>query len=180
MKKERGRWISGYEGIYVVSNLGRVRSVDRTIISKDGVARRLKGKVLKLVRATYGYHMVGLHKDGEVKLMLVHRIVAKAWLPNPRNLPVVMHLDDVTDNNRVSNLKWGTHKENTQDMIAKNRCNPLRGSEVENSKLIEKDIPKIRKLLAKGCEQKEIANKYGVDPSLISHIKRGKKWSYIT
>ena len=93
--------IKGYEGLYEVSDKGRVRSI------KFG-----KERILKPGRMTKGYLTVGLYKNGEQKMYLVHRLVAKTFIPNPDNLPEVNHKDEDKINNKVSNLEWCDRKYN--------------------------------------------------------------------
>ena len=108
---EKNGILYDYTGLYEVSNLGRVRSLDRT--SSDG--RVLKGKILKLRLINNGYLRVGLNKDGRGQIFFrVHRLVATAFVPNPDNLPVVNHKDEDKSNNCVSNLEWCTQKHNIQ------------------------------------------------------------------
>lgn len=107
--------IKGYEGIYEVSELGQVRSVDRIVECKDGRIRKYKGKELKPSMDKGGYAMVHLNKNGIVKTCKVHRLVAKAFLPNPDSLPEVHHLNHDTKDNRVHNLKWVTSAEQIDD-----------------------------------------------------------------
>lgn len=179
-KKERGRWIKGYEGMYAVSNLGRVKSVARTVMSNRGRPITRMGKILSLNTSAAGYRYISVCKDGKSRTFLIHRLVAEAFIPNPHNLPVVMHLDDVPGNNRVTNLKWGTQKTNMEDMVRKGRQPSPKGSTNGSSKLTEKDIPQIRKLLTAGWTQKRIASKFGVDQSTISLIKHRKEWAHVT
>ncbi|BBD20125.1 HNH endonuclease [Lactobacillus phage T25] len=100
--------IEGYEGLYQISNMGRVRSLDR----KDAREHRIKGKILAITSATNGYRKIGLMKDGNIKNHSVHRLVAKAFLDNPSNLPQVNHKDEDKTNNVVSNLEWCTQSYN--------------------------------------------------------------------
>lgn len=90
--------IVDYEGLYQVSNLGRVKSLVR-----KGV---LKEKMLKPFIHQKGYLQIGLHKNGKYIKYLVHRLVAEAFIPNPNNLPEVNHKDENKQNNVVSNLEW--------------------------------------------------------------------------
>ena len=122
--KEIWRPIKNYETYYEVSNLGRVRSVDRVIIDSDGVKRLLKGKILKPAKNNNGYLVCGLRKNSKANSFTVHRLVAQAFLPNTDNLPEVNHKDENKDNNRVflkkngsvnldkSNLEWCTRSYN--------------------------------------------------------------------
>lgn len=107
---EQWRPIAGWEGLYEVSSLGRVRSFVRyyDIINKRGIPMHFKrgGKVIKGKVMPNGYIMVRLHKDGEETNALAHRLVAQAFIPNPENLPEVNHKDRNTANNNVSNLEW--------------------------------------------------------------------------
>ena len=67
------------------------------------------------------YHSVSLYRDGKSTKIFVHRLVAMVYLSNPNNLPIVMHLDNNIYNNHYKNLKWGTYKENTQQMMREGR-----------------------------------------------------------
>lgn len=106
MKKEFWKNIKDYENLYQGSNLGRVRSFDRWVKSKNGSLRFCKGRILKPVINGRGYLQVDLCKNGKVKKFLVHRLVAEAFLPNPDNLPEVNHKDENKQNNNVENLEW--------------------------------------------------------------------------
>ena len=103
-KEEREIWkdIEGYEGLYQVSELGRVRSLDR----EDAQGRPIKGTVLADSSSVRGYRRVSLWRDGDVKNKLIHRLVATAFLDNPDNFPQVNHKDENKANNAVSNLGW--------------------------------------------------------------------------
>lgn len=101
--------IKGYEGYYRVSNLGRVRGLDRL----DGAGHRIKGQIIKGVIGQEGrYEQVGLCKNGIKKRLYVHRLVAQAFCYNPHNKSVVNHIDENKKNNKASNLEWVTIKDN--------------------------------------------------------------------
>ena len=106
------RDIKGYEGLYQVSNLGRVKSLERYVKGKDGL-RLVKEIIMSIsVCRTNGYFKVILHKDGKQKRYQVHRLVAEAFIPNPDNLPIVNHKDENKINNCVWNLEWCTYSYN--------------------------------------------------------------------
>ena len=104
--------ISGYEGFYEVSNLGRIRSLERIVECSDGRKRKIKDRTLKGSSYSGGYSGVTLHKDGCTKFVNIHRIVAEAFVPNPLEKEEVNHKDENPSNNHASNLEWVTHKEN--------------------------------------------------------------------
>lgn len=111
MTQEIWKDIQDYETLYAVSNFGRVKSFDRILRSKGG-ERTSKGKILKPQSNEHGYLMVGLSKNGICKNITIHRLVAKAFLSNMRNLTEVNHIDGNKTNNRVDNLEWTTHAQN--------------------------------------------------------------------
>ena len=95
--------INNYEGLYEVSNLGRVKSLQK--LSIDG--KRLPEKILSTYNVgSEGYAGVKLYKDGKKKSFRVHRLVAEAFLDNKDNLPMVNHKDENKVNNNISNLEW--------------------------------------------------------------------------
>lgn len=107
--------IPGYEGAYEVSNKGRVRSLDRLVVDMGGKRERLfKGTIMRLQNDKDGYKFVHLHLHGvEKRNIKIHRLVAKCFIPNPKNLPYINHKDFDRSNNKVSNLEWCTAQQNT-------------------------------------------------------------------
>ena len=93
--------VVGYEGLYQVSNLGRVKSF-----------KYLKEKILKPSHKDNGYLFITLCKNGVMKRYYIHRLVASAFIPNPQNKPTVNHIDCDRTNNCVENLEWNTYAEN--------------------------------------------------------------------
>lgn len=111
MTKEIWRTINGFEGLYEVSSLGRVRSLDRYVKHPDFKEWR-KGKVLKQSTSNRGYKKVTLTKNGQKYYFSVHRLVAQSFVPNPHNFPQVNHKNEEKDDNRVENLEWCTQAYN--------------------------------------------------------------------
>ena len=106
--KEEWRPVKGFEGYYEVSNLGRVRSLDRV----DSVGRVRIGKILKQSAKNNGYMHLVLSANGIKKNAHAHRLVAQAFIPNPLNKMDVNHIDGDKTNNKVDNLEWATRSEN--------------------------------------------------------------------
>jgi hypothetical protein len=103
--------IIDYEGLYQVSNMGRVKSYDR-LECVNGVIRLRKGKMLKLSKCTNGYLKVSLRPIIDTQYKLVHRLVAQTFIENEYNKLTVNHKDSNRENNNVMNLEWSTHSEN--------------------------------------------------------------------
>lgn len=105
--------IKDYEKLYQISNLGRIRSKERTINHKTtyGGKYHVKSKILK-PKIDKGYYRIGLLKNGIKKFYGVHRIVAEAFIENPNNYNIINHKDENPLNNNVDNLEWCTQKYN--------------------------------------------------------------------
>ena len=98
--------IEGYEGLYQVSNLGRVKSLER--IYKNRKSFSITNK---------GYYRMPLYKNGKQKCHHIHKLVAKAFILNPENKPTVDHIDRNKQNNCVDNLRWATYKEQIANRV---------------------------------------------------------------
>lgn len=116
---EEWRPVLGYEGFYEVSDDGRVRSLDRTTVTKIGTSMSFKGRQMTAtVRKQSGYHVVALNAHGRERQRKIHQLVCEAFHGSrPSSEYQVRHLNGNKDDNRASNLAWGTASENTQDSI---------------------------------------------------------------
>ena len=108
---EEWRDIKGYEGLYMVSNLGKVKSLNYRRTGKE--------KILKGVDNGHGYLYVNLFKDGKGKQCRINRLVAQAFISNPDNLPEVNHKDENRTNNCAENLEWCSRQYNIEYSFAK-------------------------------------------------------------
>ena len=183
--KEIWKDIKGYESFYQVSNLGNVRSLDRYV--KNGTSNRniKRGRVLKPCINHKGYLQVHLVANGNSKLVVIHRLVAKAFIPNPQNKAQVNHIDGNKKNNNVRNLEWCTNQENVIHAI--------------NTGLIDLEKLKNRKHYTKAVNQysingefikrwdsiKDVQKEWNLKGTKISSCFRGKiktslgyKWKY--
>ena len=109
---EEWRDIKDYEGYYQVSNLGRIRSLDRTFLREDGTTCSWKGQIRKQTKQTNGYLTVTLTKNNITKRFRVHRLVAETFIPNPKKYTDASHKDENLLNNSADNLEWCDHKTN--------------------------------------------------------------------
>ncbi len=103
-----------YKGLYQVSNMGRIKSLSR-ILSNNHI---IEGKILKNKIGKSGYNSVNLSKNGKAKTYKVHRLVALTFIPNPENKPYIDHINTIRIDNRVSNLRWVTQKENNNNELS--------------------------------------------------------------
>lgn len=113
--------VLGYEGIYEVSNLGNVRSIDRVVKSSNGSECFRKGKLLAKTLDKDGYQTVHLMQFGVGRRSKIARLVSIAFIPNPLEKPEINHIDFDRTNNCVSNLEWVTHKENIKHLMSAGR-----------------------------------------------------------
>lgn len=111
---ERWRPVVGYEGIYEVSDQGRVRSVSR--LTSHG--RQRAGTLLRALNTPKGYLVVNLSRSNRICQQLVHRLVLKAFCGEPPDGMEALHGDGDPSNNTLANLRWGTHSENQADQVA--------------------------------------------------------------
>ena len=174
--------IEGYEGQYEVSSHGRVRSIPRIIkmsmtSKKTGRTTHYdyhhKGKMIAGTDNTHGYLCVLLSKKNIPTVKLVHRLVALAFIDNPENKPEVDHIDNVSRNNNVTNLRWCTRKENLQYA---SKMGILR--ERNNLQHLDyADAVEIRRLYASGeASQLKIAAMYNTTQPHVSNIVTFKTW----
>ena len=174
--KELWKPCATYSDRYEVSNLGRVRSL--YMATSQGVKLRDKPKILKQYpHHKNGYMNVILRKDGSKKTRGVHRLVAKAFLPNPENKPQVNHIDSDKTNNDFRNLEWATRSENMSHSY-KNGTHTA-GEESNLSKLTESKVLSIRKSYKQGVSIKSLADKNNVLPITIMNIVNKKTWKYV-
>ena len=170
---EEWRAIKGYEGKYEVSNLGRVRSIDRI----DTIGRSVKGRILKAGLDGKGNYLhVNLVPGGTKN---VHRIVAETFVDNPDNLPEVNHIDENKTNNRAENLEWCTRKYNNN---YGNKFYASKGESNSQNRLTTEEVIAIRKMYCKGesgRQLRDVAKAFGISETHAFNIIRGKRWGWL-
>lgn len=158
--------IKGYEGIYQVSNMGRIKSLNYRRTGKEGILNPTYDKD--------GYLLVYLYKNKKMKCCKVHRLVAIEFLPNPNNLPEVNHIDENKENNTVYNLEWCTSKYNINYGTRTEKC-----SKTRKGKYLYDKHPMSRKVkcITTGeifNSMKEACEKYNINNSGMTKCCKGK------
>lgn len=176
MEKEQWKNVVGYEGLYRVSNMGRIK---RMIGYQCKTERILKPSFCNGNR----YPQVILCKNGKTQNKKLHHLVLEAFRgQRPTFYHECRHLDGNSRNSRLINLQWGTKSENVKDAIKHGTRfqSDCRGSKNGRSKLTETDVQKIKKILSKNSmTQKAIGQLFGISEQTIHHIKNGDTWRHI-
>lgn len=169
LPNEEWRDVIGYEGLYQVSNMGRVKSFCE-----------VRPRILSPCPNKKGYYMVHLHKDGRKKNFGIHVLVANAFIPNPEKKPEVNHKNGDKTINAVWNLEWATSKENQQHAIRTGLQKP--GPRRKRVQLTIEQIREVRQICIPGdgyCGIASFARKFGVSNGVISDIVHGKTYKNI-
>lgn len=177
---EEWRPVRGYEGLYEVSSLGSVRSVNR--IQPHGVSgfmRTLRGRVIKGWVNCKGYKLVAMSKDGMVEKKTVHSIVCDAFYPESLDRECTNHIDGDKLNNRADNIEPSTYSENNRHAYRTGLKPPVitYGEQQGNSKLTNRMVLAARdRYFIKGERFVDLANEYGVSDTTISRAILGISW----
>ena len=169
---EEWRKIPGFPD-YSVSSLGRVR---RDTYRKASPAKA--GHIRKTPPNSAGYSTVTLFDNGRKRCVNVNTLVCETFIsPRPSPSHEAAHWDGDPANNRLTNLRWATGKENMGDCIRHGRT--MRGRKCHLAKLSEDDVRAIRSRLTRRDVQQVIADDYGINQTLVSHIKNGRAWAWL-
>ena len=174
--QEEWRDVVGYEGKYQVSNLGRVKGLDRIITMKNGTKRPHKEKLKKLTIGNHRYPIVNL---GLSDIHCVHRLVAMAFLGSDNPHLHVDHINSIRHDNRVENLQWVTQQQNNAKQYY------YRGIDKYNAIFTNKDVQHIRDEYDKLSQKKSwgvitlIAKGYGVNSGVVRNIILKKSWAHV-
>lgn len=169
---EEWRDVVGYEQHFQVSNFGRIYSKRTNKILSQGTSKT-------------GYAVLSTRiggRNGICKCFKVHVLVARAFIPNPQNKPIVNHKDGNKLNNNDNNLEWATYSENTKHAYENGLIITLKGEELHNSKLTEDDVKYIRSVYIKSDRTygaRALAKKFSVDKNTISSCINGESWKHV-
>jgi hypothetical protein len=173
---ERWKAIEGYEGIYEISDHGRVKSLYQP--AKPGQGNYAREEQILKPDLVAGYHRVRLYKDRKPKRHLVHRLVAKHFCDGYAEGLECCHNDGNPLNNHYTNLRWDTRKGNAADRVK--HGTQQRGEQNSTSKLTDSKVISIVDDLNSGMKETEIAKKHNVYRTTINRIKLGRTWTHIT
>lgn len=175
---ETWKEIEGYNGIYYVSNLGRVKSVDHYLTNRIGSGKQT-GRFLKLQKSNKGYLRVSLSLNKKRFQTGVHRLVAKSFVPNPENKLQVNHKNGIKTDNRFDNLEWVTNRENLVHAYKNNLIKLNKGEKHHNSKLSNKDVEVVRWLHKIGWTGKQLAEDYKISGAAMSKILKRETYKNV-
>jgi hypothetical protein len=179
MNTEIWKSVKGYEGHYEVSSFGRVKSMPRFKKARNGaLTHPIKERILRQAKTKDGYYCVVLCKDSNPVTFRTHRIIAQAFIKNPKGKPQVNHKDRNRLNNSVDNLEWCTDSENIVHGL-KNRPCRANGNNANNVKLTKDQVLSIRALHKAGCTTYSLAKQFNVHNSNIGYIVNRKSWKHI-
>lgn len=182
--KEVWKDILGFEGRYKISNLGRVKSMRRTVDigerrmpngARMHIYRHQNEKILKCI-IKRDYYYVFLSNLSIRKYFSIHRLVAMHFIPNSKNKPEVNHIDGIKSNNSKSNLEWATVSENALHAFKIGLRVSQKGEDSHAAKITNIQALKIRNSKELGTI---LAAKYGIGVMQISRIKRGLRWAHL-
>ncbi len=166
---EEWRPVVGYERLYEVSSLGRVRTL-------GGGKARTHGRILKAAVGTTGYLRVALSANNIAKTCKVHQLVAKAFLgPRPPRA-YVLHNDGNPLNNVLSNLRYGDARSNFADAVAHGVWQPARGEAAGTAKLTDEIVRAARQSAENAAV---LARRHGVDVKTMWAAKNGRSWKHV-
>jgi hypothetical protein len=181
--EETWKDVVGYEGLYQVSSLGKVKSYDKVVFCRNKNTKKCLGKERKQFHEKNGYFSIVLYgkgrkvKKGTQKSFTVHSLVARAFLGERPEGNQVRHLDGSRTNNNINNLCYGTGKENQKDR--QRHGTAMAGEKHPMCKINNKIAKEIKTMLLKNKPAKRISEEYNISKYIVYDIKRNKTWKLI-
>ena len=176
--QEVWKCVVGWEGVYEVSDQGRVRSLDRVVSAPSRwghlVQQRRRGRIMSGHAKSHGYVRVALQHEGAATYAYVHALVLQAFRGARPEGHETRHLNGLRSDNRLLNLDYGTHRDNQMDRVKHGTSN--RGERHGLAKLTESAVRAIR---GDTAPARDLALRYGCSPSLINNVRRGSSWGHV-
>lgn len=163
MENEIWKDIEGYEGIYQVSNLGRVKSLPK-LYKRKFKSYYTKEKILKNSLGKNGYYRVNLSQ----KIFYIHRLVAEAFIPNSDEKKTVNHIDGVKTNNNISNLEWATYAENNKHAYDTGLKKIYTKDEHWKTKLNKGQVKELKLLVKLGYPKRKVGNLFNISHTTVT------------
>lgn len=163
--------IANYEGLYQISSLGRIKSLEKKVNNSETTQRIVKERIMRLGKTPKGYIQTSLAKKQVNTKFYSHRLVALHFITNPENKPEVNHKDGNKSNNEICNLEWCTRSENSKHAFDTGLKENAKGHLSKISKLSKKDREDIQ---TSDLSRKELRIKYNVSITTIQGIKAVK------
>lgn len=175
------QWISiiGYEGLYMVSDLGRIKSIFREVKGLGGKTHFFPEKFLSFKIDKFGYHRVQLRKNSSAKNFSVHRLVAIHFIENPNNLPQVNHKKGDKSDNRKSELEWCTASQNKKHSYDELNHVRMRGERNGMTKITPQIIAAVKESYLESKSFSITGKKFGISNTHAWRIVRNKTWQHL-
>lgn len=163
--------INGWEGLYEISSFGRLKACEKNIRGVNDSKRRIKERVINSYKNQTDYLCARLWLNKKITTVQIHTLVLETFKgPRPKGM-IGLHNDGNHRNNRLSNLRWGTYKENSQDAIHHKTL---------KTKLSKIDIERIREAVLFGSTQAALCRAYGISSAHMGRIVRNTRRTYLT
>jgi len=173
--EEMWKPIKDFEDLYEISNLGRIKSLEKSRNYKN-TTRLVRSKILNSANCQ-GYRILTLSRDSKKVNYRVHRLVCEAFIPNPKNKPYVNHIDENKSNNVVTNLEWVTAKENINHSILISGKKTNKGKTWENHKFSFNQCLEMVNHFKNGLNVRKISIKFDSNSNTISKIIKNEKYN---
>ena len=171
--------VKDFEGLYQVSNLGRIKSLCKTVERRGYGKLTFPEKILAPHVDKVGYPRMMFYRKGSIVRQSIHRVVAMSFIPNPEGKPQVNHINSIRTDNRVENLEWCTALENMRHCFKNNRHPAIKGENVVTAKLNDESVRYIRMKVNEGVTKTELAEKFKVSRASIRLVVNRINWAHV-
>lgn len=175
---ERWEPVAGYEEFYLISNFGRIKSLEKIVDYVDGKRYKYETKILQR-NYSNGYRTISLVRDKTKTTQVIHILVGNHFIDNPESKPFINHIDGDRSNNFYLNLEWSTNSENQLHAYNTLHRQAVRGEKNGIAKLTEEKVIAIRKLRETGKIFKDIAKEFNMSPEAIRKVVDRRSWAHV-